>query len=211
MLRLFDYFRSSASYRVRIALHLKGLDYERVDVSLVDGSQRSAAHLARNPQGFVPALEVDGRILTQSLAIIEWLDGAHSEPRLIPGDPFERARVMAQAMVIACDIHPLGNLRVLKYLKNEFGADDQARDAWYQRWVHDGFAALEDGAGDGPFLGGAAPNLADVFLVPQMFNARRFGTDLAAYPRLVAIDAALTALPAFAAAHPSKFEPAPAG
>lgn len=203
MIRLFDYFRSSASYRVRIALNLKGLDYQRVEVSLVDGAQRSEAHLARNPQGFVPALETDdGDVLTQSVAIIEWLDSAYPEPRLIPGDPIARAQVMAQAYVVACDIHPLGNLRVLKYIKSEFDADDAARDAWYQRWVHDGFQALEATAGNGRYLGGDAPNIADICLVPQMFNARRFNTDLTAYPRLVAIDAALTALDAFKAAHP---------
>lgn len=204
---LYDYFRSSAAYRVRIALNLKGLAYERRDIQLLEDQQRSPEHLARNPQGFVPALEVEGRILTQSLAIIDWLDARHPEPRLIPADPDARADTLARALLIGADIHPLNNLRVMRWLKDEGGLDEDRRAEWTRHWIEQGFAALEAMAGEGPFLGGDAPDLADVFLVPQMFNARRFGVALDAYPKLVAADAAASALPAFAAAHPDKVAP----
>lgn len=205
MIRLFDYFRSSASYRVRIGLNLKGVAYERIDLSLLDGIQRSPDNLARNPQGFVPTLEIDGHILTQSLAILDYLDARFPEPPFASRDPARRARTLAQALLIACDIHPINNLRVLKYLKTEFGVEDAARDDWYRHWIAEGFAALERMAeGSGTYLGGDAPDLADICLVPQMFNARRFNLDLAPYPTLARIDAALQALPAFAAAHPDR-------
>ncbi len=203
---LYDYFRSSAAYRVRIALNLKGLNYERRDVMLLENQQRSPEHLARNPQGLVPALEADGRMLTQSLAIIDWLDARYPEPRLIPADPDARAAALAKALVVAADIHPLNNLRVVRKLKS-MGIDDDGRDEWTRHWIAEGFAALEAMAGDGPFLGGNSPDVADLFLVPQMFNARRFNTPLDAFPRLVAIDAAAQALPAFAAAHPDAVAP----
>ncbi len=168
---LYDYFRSSAAYRVRIALNLKRVAYQRVQVNLVKGEQRSAAHLARNPQGLVPALDIGGgTILTQSLAIIEWLDAACPEPRLIPADPVARARAIAQALTIAADIHPIDNLRVLDRLEAQFGADAAARGDWYRHWIAQGFAALEATAGDGPLLGGQAPGIADVLLVPQMYT-----------------------------------------
>lgn len=204
---LHDYFRSSAAYRVRIALNLKGLAYERRDVMLLENQQYSPEHLALNPQGLVPALEVEGKVLTQSLAIIDWLDARHPEPRLIPADPDARAAALAQALVVAADIHPLNNLRVMRWLKRELGAEDAKRDEWTRHWIAEGFAALEALAGEGPFLGGAAPNVADVFLVPQMFNARRFGTPLDAYPKLVRADAAAQAIEAFAAAHPDRVAP----
>lgn len=204
---LYDYFRSSAAYRVRIALNLKGLAYERRDILLLEDQQRSPEHLARNPQGFVPALEVEGRILTQSLAIIDWLDACHPEPRLIPADPDARAETLARALLIGSDIHPLNNLRVMRWLKDEAGLDEGRRAEWTRHWIEQGFAALEAMAGEGPFLGGDAPDLGDVFLIPQMFNARRFGVALDAYPKLVAADAAASALPAFAAAHPDKVAP----
>lgn len=201
---LHDYFRSSAGYRVRIALNLKGLAYERHEVKLLENQQRSPEHLARNPQGLVPALEVDGLILTQSLAIIDWLDAKHPEPRLIPTDPAARAHAHAQAMVVGMDIHPLNNLRVMRWLTHELDVEEAKRADWTRHWIAEGFAALEAMAGDGPFLGGDTPNIADVFLVPQMFNARRFDTPLEAYPKLVAADAACAAIEAFAAAHPDR-------
>lgn len=203
---LHDYFRSSAAYRVRIALNLKGVDYERRDVMLLENQQRGPEHLALNPQGFVPALEVDGKVLTQSLAIIDWLDARYPEPRLIPADPDARAAAMARALVVAADIHPLNNLRVMRKLK-AMGVDDAARDEWTRLWIAEGFAALEAMAGEGPFLGGAAPDIADVFLVPQMFNARRFGVPLDAYPKLVRADAAAQEIEAFATAHPDRVAP----
>lgn len=204
---LYDYFRSSASYRVRIALNLKGVAVERRDILLLENQQRSPEHLARNPQGFVPALEADdGHVITQSLAILDWLDARFPEPRLIPADPDARAAALARALVIAADTHPLNNLRVMRRLK-QMGVDEEGRNDWTRHWIAEGFAALEALAGDGPFLGGDAPGVADLFLVPQMYNARRFDTPLGDFPRLVAIDAACTALPAFAAAHPDAVAP----
>lgn len=210
MVRLFDYFRSSASYRVRIALGLKGIAHERAAVNLLDGAQSDEAYRALNPQGLVPALEIDGRRLTQSLAIIDYLDETRPEPPLLPADPGDRAHVRAMALVIACDIHPLGNLRVLKYLSGPLGQPQEARDAWYRHWVGEGLAALEAMARPdaGRFLFGDAPGLADICLVPQMFNARRFEIDLGAFPTLVRADAAAAALDAFAAAHPDRVAPA---
>ncbi|WP_432280318.1 maleylacetoacetate isomerase [Stakelama saccharophila] len=203
-MHLYDYFRSSAGYRVRIALNLKGLAYTREEVSLIDGEQGASAHRARSPQGLVPVLDTGEAMLTQSLAIIEWLDATWPEPRLIPRDPTQRAAAMARALTIACDVHPLNNLRVLRHLERELGADQAARDRWYARWTAEGFAALEAMAGPGPFLGGEAPDLADICLVPQMYNARRFGVPVDAYARLVRADHEAGALPAFAAAHPDR-------
>jgi maleylacetoacetate isomerase len=202
-IRLYDYFRSSACYRVRIALNLKGLTYEAVDTSLLDGAQLTPEYKAKNPQGFLPMLEVEGLRITQSIAIIEWLDSHVPEPRFVPADPAARARQMALALTIACDIHPLNNLRVLKYLGSQLGADETARDDWYRHWVIAGFDALEAMADTAtPYFGGDAPGIADICLVPQMFNARRFAAPLDPYPNLVRIDAACTALDAFARAHP---------
>jgi maleylacetoacetate isomerase len=207
MIRLFDYFRSSASYRVRIGLNLKRVEYERVDIPLLEGTQREAANLARNPQGFVPTLEIDGHQLTQSLAILDYLDARFPEPPFVPADPALRAKALAQALLIACDIHPLNNLRVLGYLKDNLGADQDARDDWYRHWIREGFAALERMAeGSGRYLGGDAPGLADICLVPQMFNARRFRLGLGAFPTLVRIDSALQDLEPFAAAHPDRVQ-----
>ncbi|MEQ1548043.1 MAG: maleylacetoacetate isomerase [Chakrabartia sp.] len=202
-MRLYDYFRSSACYRVRIALNLKGLTYEAVDTSLIDGAHRTPNYIAMNPQGFVPMLEVGDLRLTQSLAIIEWLDATYPEPRFIPNAPAERARVMALALTIAADIHPVNNLRILNYLKNDLGIEQGARDNWYRHWIMEGFDALQKMADpDLPFLSGHTPGIADICLIPQMYNARRFETPLTAYPTLVRIDAACTALDAFKAAHP---------
>jgi maleylacetoacetate isomerase len=209
---LHDYFRSSASYRVRIALNLKGLAYERHEVSLLNGDQKGEAYTALNPQGFVPMLEVDGLKLTQSLAIIEYLDARFPEPRLVPEDPATAAIVRAMAQVVACDIHPLNNLRVLKYLKSELGQSQDAVDRWYRHWVSEGLAALEAmvtphlAAIDDETLEHSPVTLADVLIVPQLYNARRFGVDLAPFPALVRGDAVLQRRPAFAAAHPDRQE-----
>ena len=208
-IRLYDYWRSSAAYRVRIALNLKGVAYEAVDTSLLHGEQRDPAYLARNPQGLVPMLEVDGLKLTQSLAIIDWLDATYPAPRLIPAAPDARAAELAKAMVIAADIHPINNLRILKYLKNDLDQSQDVIDQWARHWIIEGFTALEAMADPAqPYLSGAAPGLADVFLVPQMANARRVNTPLDAFPKLVAIDARATALEPFARAHPDAVKPA---
>lgn len=206
---LYDYFRSSAGYRVRIALNLKRVAHDRVEVSLLKGEQRGGEHLARNPQGLVPALALsDGTVLTQSLAILDWLDSACPEPRLFPADPLARAQAMAQALVIVADIHPIDNLRVLQRLESQFGADAAAKVDWYRHWIALGFEALEASAPADGFFGGAAPGVVDCCLVPQLYNARRFDLDLSPWPRLVAIDARAAALPAFADAHPDRVAPA---
>lgn len=204
---LADYWRSSAAYRVRIALGLKDLAFERLAVDLLAGEQRGEANRAMNPQGFVPTLTADGMAITQSLAIIDWLDQVYPQPLLIPRDPAGRARVWAQALLIAADIHPLNNLRVLQWLEAQFGADAEAKAEWTRHWIGEGLDALERMAGEGPFLGGDAPGLADVCLVPQLFNARRFGMDVECWPRLAKAEAACLMLPAFQAAHPDQVKP----
>lgn len=209
---LYDYWRSSASYRVRIALQLKGVAYDSVPVNLLDGSQRGDANRARNKQGFVPTLEVDGgagvRALTQSLAIIDWLDANFPDPPMVDRDPFVRSAQLARALVIAADIHPLDNLRVLKRLETQFGADQAARDDWYRHWIVEGLGALEAMAsGVGSFLGGDGPDLSDVCLVPQLHNARRFDLDPARWPKLARAEAAMLELPAVQAAHPDRAKP----
>lgn len=206
-IRLHDYWRSSASYRVRIALAMKQVEYERRDVNLLKREHVSAENLAVNPQGLVPTLEIDGHVLGQSLAIIDYLDARFPDPRLIPTDALARAMTLQRALVIAADIHPVDNLRVLRRL-SEMGVDQAARDDWYRHWILEGFTALEAMAGGGAFLGGEAPDLSDVCLVPQMYNARRLETPLEAFPRLAEIDARLTAIDAVAAAHPDRFKPA---
>ena len=205
-IRLHDYFRSSAAYRVRIAFNLKGVKYEQVPVNLVEGDQRSADYKALNPQGLVPMLEGGEASLTQSLAIIDWLDATHPDPPLLPQGEVERAHVRAMALAVACDIHPLNNLRVLRYLKTELGHDQETVDRWYRHWIAEGFAGLEELAKrhGGEYLSGDRPGLADICLVPQMYNAIRFDTPLEKYPLLVGYDAKANSLDAFAAAHPDR-------
>jgi len=208
-MKLYDYFRSSAAYRVRIALNLKGVAPERAFVHLRRNDQRSDDYLALNPQGLVPMLVADdGAILTQSLAIIEFLDEAYPAPPLLPAAPTERARVRGIALEIACDIHPLNNLRVLQYLKNTLGVSEEQKDAWYKYWIDVGLEALETRLARDPATGrfchGDAPTLADICLVPQLANARRMAIDVAPYPTLTRIEAAAISLPAFVDAAPAK-------
>jgi maleylacetoacetate isomerase len=207
MVRLYSFFRSSAAFRVRIALNVKGVDYETVAVDLPGGAHRDAAFLAVNPQATVPALDDDGTILWQSLAIIEYLDARFPEPRLIPLEPVARARVQALAQLIACEVHPLNNLRVLRYLRRELGLDEAAVATWYSHWIAEAFQPLERLVArfsGGRYSFGDSLSLADVCLVPQMFNARRFSCDLAPYPTLVRIAAGLESEPAFARAAPER-------
>lgn len=208
-MKLHGYFRSSAAYRVRIALNLKKLSYDNVSVHLVrgGGEQHAPPFRALNPQELVPVLEEGGRALTQSLAILEYLEETHPHPPLLPADPPGRARVRALALQVACEIHPLNNLRVLAYLKRELGVDEAGAARWYRHWVATGLAALEANVAAGPagrFCHGDQPTFADICLVPQLFNARRFDCGLAGFPRLLAIETACQALPAFADAHPSR-------
>ncbi len=205
-MQLFDYFRSSASYRVRIALNLKGLDCEQIGVNLLKGEHKGDDNLARNPQGFVPSLQLDtGENLTQSLAIIEYLEEVYPEVALLPKDALGRARVRALAQIIASDIHPVDNLRVLKYLTGELGVTEEQKTRWYQHWIEEGFKALEVRLAEdatGAFCHGNSPSLADICLAPQVFNAQRFNVDLTPFPRIMAIHAAFEALDAFKNARP---------
>ncbi|MEA3057332.1 MAG: maleylpyruvate isomerase [Sphingomonadales bacterium] len=203
---LYDYYRSSAAYRVRIALNLKGVDYESRPVNLLESEQRGDEYRELNPQGLIPMLEIDGHRLTQSLAILVYLDQAFPDPPLVPRDPADGAHVRAMALAVACDIHPLNNLRVLKYLKGQLGHSQEQADAWYRHWIVEGLTALEAmaKAGAGRFLFGDEPTIADVCLVPQLYNARRFDVPLDAYPTLLRADENANAIEAFAAAHPDR-------
>jgi len=207
MIRLYDYWRSSAAYRVRIALHLKGVAFETVQINILPGADEQLGEKYRviNPQMRVPSIEVDGRIAGQSMAIVEWIEEAVPGPALLPKDPWQRLQARAFADIIACDIHPLNNLSPLAVLRRDFGADEAAIKRWYQDWILRGFAALETMAvevGKGKFLFGDAPGLAEITLVPQVANARRFDTDLSAFPRIVALDAACRELESFRRAAP---------
>lgn len=205
---LAGYFRSSAAYRVRIALALKGLSYRYEAVHLLrdGGQQLSAAYRARNPLALVPTYEEGDLRITQSLAILEYLEARHPTPALLPADAAGQARVRQISLAVACDIHPLNNLRVLNYLSKTLGVSAEQKQAWIVHWITEGFTALEAMVAEsaGRFCVGDEPTLADCCLVPQLFNARRFNVDLTPYPRLTAIDAACNALPAFEAAHPSR-------
>jgi maleylacetoacetate isomerase/maleylpyruvate isomerase len=207
-MKLYGFWRSSAVYRVRIALNLKGLTVEHIPVSLLANEQSAAAHLARNPQGLVPALDTGTTLLTQSLAIIEYLDEIQPTPPLLPRDAVGRAQVRSMALAIACDVHPLNNLRALKYLKAPLGLAQSAIDEWVRHWIAAGFAALETMAhrhsADGRCLYGAAVTMADCSLVPQMYNARRFNCDLAPYPTLTKISDSLESRAEFKAAAPER-------
>ncbi|MES2759422.1 MAG: maleylacetoacetate isomerase [Pseudomonadota bacterium] len=209
-MKLFTYFRSSAAYRVRIALNLKGLPYEAVPVHLVKhgGEHLQDAYRAMNPSALVPTFEDQGAMLTQSMAILEYLEETHPALPLLPAAPLERARVRALAQMVACDIHPVNNLRILRYLVHTLGISDDAKNEWYRHWVREGFAALEGHLASNPapgrFCHGDTPTFADCFLVPQVYNAQRFNVDIAAYPNIARIDAACAQLPAFVAAHPAQ-------
>ena len=215
-MKLYNYFRSSASFRVRIALELKGLPYDYVAVNLLKGEQLLPAYASQLGDALVPALELDdGRLLAQSMAIIEYLDETHPAPALLPGDPIARAHVRAQAQLVACEIHPLNNLRVLKYLKRQLQLDDAAKDAWYRHWARQGLQAFErqlllldaerKATGQAPsrLCWGDQPTLADCCLVPQIFNAQRFHVELHDLARTMAAFQACMALPAFQRAQPS--------
>jgi maleylacetoacetate isomerase len=207
-MKLYTYFRSSAAYRTRIAFNLKGIDCEPVYVDLraPASDQHKPEYLALNPQGLVPALVVENTTIAQSLAIIEYLDEVHPEPPLMPRSPVDRARVRAMALAVACDMHPLNNLRVLNHLRSPLGHDEDTVNAWYRHWIAVGFSGLEQEArrasGDGRHMFGSTVTIADIYIVPQMYNARRFKCDLTPYPTLRGICAYLESLPAFAKAAP---------
>src|SRR6516164_4890985 len=205
-MKLYSYFRSSAAFRVRIALNIKNLDYETAAIHLRRNDQGRPDYRSINPQGLVPALEDGGQILTQSLAIIEYLDEIHPEPPLLPGDPPGRARVRTLADIVACDIHPINNLRVLRYLTHQLGHDEDAIARWYNHWITAGFEAIEpllaNDARTAAFCHGASPGLADITLVPQIVNAERYQLDLAPYPTLTRIYENCMRLQPFIAAHP---------
>jgi len=203
MLELFTYFRSSAAYRVRIALNLKGIEHRLVPVNLLQGEHRGESYRALQPQGLVPALRADdGRVLSQSTAILEYLEALYPAVPLLPDDAWEAARVRSWCNLIGCDIHPLDNLRVLKYLKGELGVDEEQKTRWYHHWILEGFAALEPQLKAAPFCHGARATLADLYLVPQVYNARRFETDLTAFPKITAVADHCNSLQAFADAAP---------
>lgn len=209
-MKLYTYFRSSAAYRVRIALNLKGVGYEAVPVHLLrnGGEQLSPEYLAINPSGLVPSLQDKGATLTQSIAILEYLEEMHSQVPLLPRDALGRARVRSLALMVACDIHPLTNLRVLRHLVHQVGLSEEAKTEWYVHWLREGMAAIEAHLASSPdtgrFCHGDTPTMADCCLVPQVFNARRFNVDLAPFPTIARIDANSAALPPFADAHPAR-------
>lgn len=206
-MKLYTYFRSSAAFRVRIALNLKGLDYQPTFVHLAKGEHRKPEYAAVNPQGLLPALEIDGALLAQSIAIMEYLEEAYPQPPLLPKHPLERARVRSLSLIVACEIHPLNNPRVLKYVKNTLGHGQEEVDAWYRHWIADGLAKLEaelGRPGTGRHCHDDAPSMADCCLVPQIFNAQRFACDLKPYPTVMRVFDACMQLDAFVRAQPDK-------
>jgi maleylacetoacetate isomerase len=210
-MQLSSYFSSSAAYRVRLALHLKELPFSTLPVNLLEGEQRGD-YLKGNPQGLVPAIRLEGgEVLSQSTAIIEWLEESYPRPPLLPRDPLARARIRALCQHIACDIHPLNNLRVLQYLRNELAQDPQTIQRWYAHWIRTGFIAIEPAvqAFSGDFSLGAAPGMLEVFLVPQLFNARKFDVNVDEFPAIVALDARCQEIDAFQQAHPLRQPDAP--
>ncbi|WP_210485865.1 maleylacetoacetate isomerase [Microvirga antarctica] len=203
-MKLYTYFRSSAAYRVRIALNLKGVTVESVAVDLLKGEHKLAPFAEINPQRRVPALDIQGTILLQSPAILEYLDEVYPEPPLLPIGALQRARVRAVGSIVACDIHPLNNSGTLAYLKTRLGQDRASMDSWYAHWVTAGFDAIETLLQPGPYAFGSRPTLADIYLVPQVFNARRFDIPLSPYPRIVAVEAACSRIDAFERAAPAR-------
>jgi maleylacetoacetate isomerase/maleylpyruvate isomerase len=205
-MKLYTFYRSSAAYRVRLALNIKRLTCEHIPKAFSKNEHRAPDYLALNPQGLIPALEHDGAVLSQSLAIIEFLDEKYPDPPLLPAEPLARAQIRSISLAIACDIHPLNNLRVLNYLRRELQQSDDRVNAWYRHWITVGFTGLEQQvraySGGARFCHGDTLSVADICLVPQVYNARRFNTDLTPFPTLVAISTHLESLPAFAAARP---------
>ena len=210
-MELFGYFRSSAAYRVRIALNLKGIAYQQRAVNLVAAEQRSEDYLAFNPQGLVPALRLkDGTVLNQSPAILEWLETAFAGKPLLPSNPLDAARIRAWTNTIACDIHPLNNLRVLKYLSAELEVSDAQKNAWYHHWIALGFTALESQIKAAPYCDGSSVTMADVYLIPQVYNALRFNQDMSAYPKIMSVWEHCSQQQAFIDAHPDNQPDCPA-
>lgn len=204
-MELYGYFRSSAAYRLRIALNLKGIEVKQIPVNLLNGEQKSDAYKAINPQGLVPSLKTDeGDFLTQSPAILEWLEEQYPAQPLLPQEPLARAKVRSLCMQIACDIHPICNLRVLKYVANDLGAGDEGKLRWIHHWIGEGFSAFEQQLGAGPYCMGEQITLADVYLIPQVFNALRFKLPMHAYPKIMAVYHACNQLSAFQQAAPDQ-------
>ncbi|WP_422450455.1 MULTISPECIES: maleylacetoacetate isomerase [unclassified Endozoicomonas] len=201
-MKLYSYFRSSAAYRVRIALNLKALDYQQSPINLLKGEQNSEEYQQINPQRLVPTFTTDKGMLTQSLAIIEWLEESFPERSIIPGDPWQKAQLRSLAYQISCDIHPINNLRILKYLQQELAVSDDAKTQWYQHWIHSGFTALEAQLDDQPFCCSAQPSIADICLVPQVFNALRFKMNMSDFPKIHKIYQHCNTQPAFIDAAP---------
>lgn len=201
-MKLYSYYRSSAAYRVRIVLNLKNLEYDLAPINLLNAEQQSEHYKTINPQGFVPALETSQGIITQSSAIIDWINSNYLQPPLLPEDSFQAAQVKSFCNIIACDIHPLNNLRILKYLKNQLQVDDKAKNEWYKKWITEGFTILEAKLSTSTYCFGESPSLADAYLIPQTYNAVRFDTDLSPFPNIQRIYNNCNELDAFLNAHP---------